>query len=162
MKTLYRVFRKNRDLFYKRIRDSYLNIRREDVGTFLQSQKMYQITRPQNHIINKPILALSPNNRWGIDCINMVAYASSNGGIDAGHKSILIVCDYFSRKTWLRALKSQTAVNVRNALVSIVAEIKTYPAIVQADNGSEFKAKTSQWIKDNNITHIETLSHYGR
>jgi hypothetical protein len=61
------------DLFYKRIRDTYLNIRRSNASTFLISQKVYQITRPQNHIINKPILEVSPNNRWGIDCINMVA-----------------------------------------------------------------------------------------
>jgi hypothetical protein len=92
------------DLFHKRIRDKYLNIRRSDVGTFLKSQKVYQITRPQNHIINKPILALSPNERWGIDCINMVAYASSNGGIDGGTKFILTIVDYFSRKVWLRPL----------------------------------------------------------
>jgi hypothetical protein len=140
------------DMFYKRIRDSYLNIRRSDVSAFLKSQKVYQITRPQNHIINKPILALSPNERWGIDCINMVSYASANGGIDRGTKFILTVCDYFSRKTWLRPLISQTAVNVRNALVSIVAETLTYPKIIMADNGSEFKAETSQWMKDNNIT----------
>jgi hypothetical protein len=29
------------DLFYKRVRDKYLNIRRSDVGTFLKSQKVY-------------------------------------------------------------------------------------------------------------------------
>jgi hypothetical protein len=147
------------DLFYKRVRDSYLNIRRSDVGSFLKSQKVYQITRPQNHIINKPILALSPNERWGIDCINMVAYASANGGIDRGSKFILTIVDYFSRKTWLRPLISQTAVNVRNALINIVAETKTYPRIVQADNGSEFQAETAVWFKDNNITYIKTLSY---
>jgi hypothetical protein len=43
------------DLFYKRIRDKCLNIRRSDVSDFLKKQKVYQITRPQNHIINKPI-----------------------------------------------------------------------------------------------------------
>jgi hypothetical protein len=147
------------DLFYKRIRDKYLNIRRSDVGTFLKSQKVYQITRPQNHITNKPILALSPNERWGMDCINMVAYASANGGIDRGTKFILTVVDYFSRKTWLRPLISQTAVNVRNALINLVAETKTYPRIIQADNGSEFKAETSEWMKDNNITYIKTSSY---
>ncbi len=113
------------DLFYKRIRDKYLNIRRSDVSDFLKKQKVYQITRPQNHIINKPILALSPNERYGIDCINMVSYASSNGGIDRGTKFILTIVDYFSRKVWLRPLKSQTAVNVRNALINLVQETKT-------------------------------------
>jgi hypothetical protein len=60
----------------------------------------------------------------------MVSYASANGGIDRGTKFILTVVDYFSRKVWLRPLKSQTAINVRNALVNIVAETKTYPRIV--------------------------------
>jgi hypothetical protein len=86
------------DLFYARIRDKYLNIRRSDVSSFLKSQKLYQITKSQNHTINKPIMSSSPNERYGIDCINMVSYASANGGIDRGWKFILTVVDYFSRK----------------------------------------------------------------
>jgi hypothetical protein len=147
------------DMFYNRVREKYLNIRRKDVSEFLKSQKIYQITRPQNHIENKPILATSPNERWGIDCINMVSYASSNGGIDRGIKFILTVVDYFSRKVWLRSLQSQTAVNVRNALRSVVEESKTYPKIIQADNGSEFKGETSAWMKEHNIVYIKTLSY---
>jgi hypothetical protein len=146
-------------MFYNRIRDKYLNIRRKDVGDFLKSQKVYQITRPQNHIQNKPILATSPNERWGIDCINMVSSANSNGGIDRGTKFILTIVDYFSRKVWLRPLNTQTAVNVRNALVNLIQETKTYPRIIQADNGSEFKAETSDWMKEHNIVYIKTLSY---
>jgi hypothetical protein len=48
---------------------------------------------------------------------------------------------------------------VRNALINIVAETKTYPRIIQADNGSEFQKETSEWMKDNNITYIKTLSY---
>jgi IS30 family transposase len=92
-------------------------------------------------------MSTSPNGRWGIDCINLVSYASANGGIDRVWKFILTVCDFFSRKVWLRALKSQTARNVRNALINIVAETKTYPCIVQMDNGSEFQAETAAWFK---------------
>jgi hypothetical protein len=118
------------DLFYARVRDKYLNIRRSDVSAFLKSQKVYQITKSQNHTTNKPIMSSSPNERYGIDCINMVSCASANGGIDRGWKFILTVVDYFSRKVWLRALKSQTAINVRNALINIHVETKTYPRIV--------------------------------
>jgi hypothetical protein len=89
----------------------------------------------------------------------MVSYAPANGGTDRGWKFILTVVDYFSRKVWLRPLKSQTAINVRNALINIVAETKTYPRIVQADNGSEFQAETSEWFKQHNITYIKTLSY---
>ena len=48
--------------FYERIRGKYLNIRRKDVTEFLKGQKPYQLTRPQNHIVNKPILATAPND----------------------------------------------------------------------------------------------------
>jgi hypothetical protein len=146
-------------LFYKRVRDSYLNIRRSDVSAFLKNQKVYQITKSQNHTTNKPIMSSSPNERYGIDCINMVSYASANGGVDRGTKFILTIVDYFSRKMWLRPLISQTAVNVRNALINLVQETKTYPRIIQADNGSEFKRETSEWMRDNNITYIKTLSY---
>jgi hypothetical protein len=71
----------------------------------------------------------------------------------------LTVVDYFSRKVWLRPLQTQTAINVRNALRSVVEEAKTYPKIIQADNGSEFKAETSRWMSDNNIVCIKTLSY---
>ena len=145
--------------FYNRIREKYLNIRRKDVSEFLKSQKVYQITRPQNHKINKPILSTSPNERWGIDCISMTSYANSNGGVDRGMKFILTVVDYFSRKVWLRPLKTQTAVNIRNALINIVAETKTYPKIIAADNGSEFSKETSVWMEENNITYIRNLSY---
>ena len=147
------------DMFYHRIVENYLNIRRKDVEEFLKSQKVYQITRPQNHKMNKPILATSPNERWGIDCINMTSYASSNGGIDKGHKFILTCVDYFTRKVWLRAMKKQTAKNVTSAMKSIVAETKTYPNIIQADNGTEFLGETTAWMKENNIVYIKTLSY---
>jgi IS30 family transposase len=104
-------------------------------------------------------MSTSPNERYGIDCMNMVSYASSNGGIDRGWKFILTVVDYFSPKCWLQPLKSQTAEKVRNALINIVAETKTYPSIIMADNGSEFQAETSAWFKDHNITYIKTLSY---
>ena len=37
------------DMFHKRIVKNYLNIFRKDVEEFLKSQKMYRITKPQNH-----------------------------------------------------------------------------------------------------------------
>jgi len=145
-------------VFYKRVREKYLNIRRSDVSSFLKSQKVYQITRPQVHTINHPILAKSPNERYGIDCINMVSYLTANGG-ERGFRFILTVVDYFSRYVWLRALKTQTAVNVRNALQNIVQETKTYPKIAIADNGTENQGATSEWFKEHNIEYIKSLSY---
>ena len=73
------------EMFYHTICELYLNIRRSDASDFLKKQKVYQMTRTQNHRINKPILATNVNERWGIDCINMMSFANNNGG---GQKDI--------------------------------------------------------------------------
>ena len=147
------------EMFYHTICDKFLNIRRSDASEFLKTQKVYQMTRTQHHKMNKPILSKNVNERWGIDCINMTSFANNNGGIHNGYKFILTVVDYFSRLVWARKMKTQTALNVTNALKSIVEETKTYPKMIQADNGSEFMNETSDWMKENNIVYIKTLSY---
>ena len=146
-------------MFYYTICEKYLNIRRMDVSNFLKNQKIYQITRTQHHVINKPILSRNVNERYGIDCIDMTSFAKENGGINNGFKFILTVVDYFSRHVWARKMKTQTTINVTKALKSIVEETKTYPKIIQADNGNEFMNETSKWMKDNDITYIKTNSY---
>ena len=102
-------------MFYHRICDKYLNIRRNDVSNFLKLSNLYfnfnlyqknyifyQITRTQNHVINKPILSRNVNERYGIDCIDMTSFAKENGGINNGYKFILTVVDYFFRYVWAR------------------------------------------------------------
>jgi IS30 family transposase len=123
------------------------------MAEFLQRQKPYQLTRPQNHIINKPILATAPNERYGVDCISMTSDTNGNGG-GRGYKFILTVVDYYSRKVWLRRVKTQTAINVRNALINIVQETNSYPRIIQADNGREFQGETLAWFNQHNIQYV--------
>ena len=57
--------------FYHIVCKKYLNIKRKDVAEFLKRQKVYQLTRNTHHIINKPILASAPNERWAIDLVDM-------------------------------------------------------------------------------------------
>ena len=76
-----------------------------------------------------------------------------------GYKFILTVVDYFARFLWCRKMKTQTAINVTKALNSIVQEKNSYPRTIQADNGSEFMNETSEWMKENNIMYIKTLSY---
>ena len=146
------------EMFYHKICDKYLNIRRSDTSAFLKTQKVYQMTRIQHHKMNEPILATNVNERWGIDCINMTSFANNNGGVQNGYKFILAVVDYFSRFVWARKVKTQTAIKVTKALKSIVEETNTYPKIIQADNGSEFMNETTDWMKENDIVYIKTRS----
>ena len=147
------------EMFYFTICELDLNIRRSDASDFLKKQKVYQITRTQHHKTNKPILSTNVDERWGTDCINMTSFANNNGGVQNGYKFILTVVDYFSRYVWARKMKTQTAINVTKALKSIAEETKTYPKLIQADNGSEFMNDTSEWMKENDIVYIKTLSY---
>ena len=64
--------------FYHLVCLKYLNIQRKDVNEFLQRQKTYQLSRNTRHVINKPVLASSPNERFCIDLIDMGRYANKN------------------------------------------------------------------------------------
>ena len=66
--------------FYHVVCRKYLNIQRSKIGEFLQRQKVYQLPRNTQHIINKPVLASLPNERWAIDLIDMQRYQDKNIG----------------------------------------------------------------------------------
>ena len=89
----------------------------------------------------------------------MTSFANNNGGNHNGYKFISTVVDYFSRFVWAIKMKSQTSINVTNALKSTVEEANTYLKMIQADNGSEFMNETSDWMKENDIVYIKTLSY---
>lgn len=141
--------------FYHTVRRKYLNIFRVDVAEFLKRQKNYQLSRNTRHLINKPILASRPNERWAIDLVDMQRYASKN----RGYKYILTCIDHFSRKVWAKPLKNKTALDVSQALGLICDDAGVYPSIIQKDNGGEFQAETNDFMARHNIKWINTLSY---
>lgn len=141
--------------FYHTVRGKYLNIFRKEVGDFLRRQKNYQLSRNTRHVINKPILASRPNERWAIDLVDMQRYSSKN----RGNKYILTCIDHFSRYVWARPLKNKTANDVSLALEDICQKAGVYPSIIQKDNGLEFAGETNDFMARHNIKWINTLSY---
>jgi len=110
--------------FYYQIIHKYLNITREDCSEFLKREKVFQMTRPIRHIVNKPILVVRPNELWAIDLVDMQRYKKTNKDF----RYILTCVDYFSGYVWARALKKKTAVDVRDAMNDIaINEAKIFP-----------------------------------
>ena len=70
---------------------------------------MYQLTRNTHHIINKPILASAPNERFAIDLIDMNRYESQN----KHYRYILTCIDHYSRSVWAVPLKIRKATMFR-------------------------------------------------
>ena len=141
--------------FYYNVRLKYLNIQRKDVADFLKRQKNYQLSRDTRHIINKPILASAPNERWSIDLIDMDRYTSKNKEF----RYILTCIDHFSRYVWAVPLKNKTSIDVSIAMGNICEKAGCYPHILQKDNGGEFQGETNTFMEQNNIKWINTLSY---
>jgi len=142
--------------FYHHVQQKYLNIFRRQCEVFLKQQKVFQMTRPLNHKINKPVLATYPNERWCIDLIDMNKYLGANNR----NRYILTCIDYFSRFAWATPLKLKESGDVVEGLDRIVAKAGgIYPKILMKDNGGEFQGETNDWMKAHNIDWINTLSY---
>jgi hypothetical protein len=60
--------------FFHQVAMSYLNIPKKATDEFLKRQGDYTVTRLPRKQINAPIVAKSPNERWGIDFIDLRPY----------------------------------------------------------------------------------------
>jgi hypothetical protein len=117
--------------FYKQVCETHLNIKKSETDAFLRRQGDYQIARiPRRPRVNKPIQAEVPNERWGVDMIDMNAYASP-----ANHmrRWILTVVDYFSGKIFARGMTNKRLPTVWTNFQNIMNLNNTSPHIVQAD-----------------------------
>ena len=142
--------------FYNKVRDRYLGIKRKDIQNFLQNQQPYQLTKKENPAINRPIIGKFPNHRWAIDLIDMNYYSGQN----RNYKWILTGIDFFSKKLFAIGLKNKTGETTQEGLENICQKLKTYPKIIQSDNGGEFiDAAVKDWAEENNIKLVRTLSY---
>ena len=141
--------------FYNKITDRYLGIKRTDVEEFLGRQTPYQLTKKEPRNMRRPLVALYPNHRWACDLIDMSLYEGYNN-----HKKfILTVIDFFTKKVFAQPVSNKTAENVKNAFAEICRDNRTYPLILQSDNGGEFKGVFKTFCSDNDITQVKTLSY---
>jgi len=96
---------KGLETFYKSVLSQYLNIRKELTDEFLQLQGDYIVGKvPKKQKINAPIVTSVPNERWGIDLIDMQQYVSVP---NLNRRYIMTVVDYFTGKVWARALPNR-------------------------------------------------------
>jgi hypothetical protein len=149
--------------FYHQVALSYLNIQKIHTDEFLTGKGDYQIQKTPHPKVISPIVTKYPNQRWGIDLIDMSVGPQANR---THRRYILTVVDYFSGYIWARYLTNNLAANVTNAMINICTTAppggsgNTYPTILQSDNGGEFQnAILAAWTNANNITHIFTQSY---
>jgi transposase InsO family protein len=173
------------DLFYYQVCSKYLGIKRSEAREFLKRQGDYQITRNYHKVINKPVLAKSPNERWEIDSVHLLRYGADladpqlhfvrrnnfnvvghnnnyiNRFIPAPHsyRYCLVVVDCFSKKIFAEPMLDLTANETRQGLLRIMNRTHTIPRIIQTDNGGEFKGAFHALIQGLNVppTRIDQI-----
>ena len=136
--------------FYYQVCRFYLNISREVTTAFLKDQGNYQIALIPRTIVNKPITASTPNERWGIDNVEQNRYREYG----VMKTSFLTIVDYYSKKVWGVPLREDYDANDNyDAFYSICVKENTYPHVVQCDNGGKFQGNFKKRIEDNNALH---------
>ena len=146
--------------FYHQLAMSYLNIPKRITDDFLRSQGDYVVARVPHKLVNKPIISRVPNERWGVDLIDMTAYPPVG---NANRRYIFTAVDYFSGKVWARGITNRennnAHPNLSNAINDIcVNEAHTFPHIIQAD-GEFAVGAFRDWCNQHHIILIKTTSY---
>ena len=147
--------------FYQQVGMQFLNIKKKTTDAFLRKQGDYTVSRIPRKVINAPIVAKVPNERWGIDLVDMTAYVPANL-TDAQQqefpKYILSVVDFFSGKCFAKALKNRVLAGIKDKMQDICTENNTYPRIIQAD-GEFHKQPMLRWCEQHDIEFIKTTAY---
>jgi len=109
------------------------------------------------------IVAVSLNERWMADLIDLTAQPSgksgeggSSGSADSPQRPfqyILVVQNVFSRELYARPLRSKDPETVAEAFKSIL-ETAPKPGRLDTDNGAEFQGPFDELLEKEGIQHI--------
>ena len=140
-----------RDKLFNYIRSNHPEekISRRNVMRWLKLQKAHQLT------VRPP-----PRQHTSLmDNVRSVGYMSCDltGNLprDRGYNYIFILCDVASRKTYCEPLKGKTAAETRDALKKIIEKNPDMKlSILKSDNGSEFHAEFSDYLKEINCKQL--------
>lgn len=147
--------------FYQQVGMQFLNIKKKTTDAFLRKQGDYTVSRIPRKVINAPIVAKVPNERWGIDLVDMTAYVPANlteAQKQEFPKYILSVVDFFSGKCFAKALKNRVLAGIKDKLQEICSEHSTYPRIIQSD-GEFHKQPMLRWCEEHGIEFIKTTAY---
>jgi hypothetical protein len=105
---------------YRYLSNLYANITLSDVQSFLTSQPSYQLQiSSRGKSVSRPIISKFPNQRWGIDLIDMDSKTKTHA---AQYKYIMTVIDIFSRNISNLPNHQNSAQVTRDALEDVIDE----------------------------------------
>ena len=136
--------------FYTKIKRDHPKLTLKQLKALISKQELNQLhtqRRKPKHL--KPIVASYPNHIWQIDLLDLSNYSHKNNGINY----LLCAVDVATRFARVQPIKTKSALSVRNAMATILQE--EVPAVIQADQGTEFTSKKFTELMDEYGIKIE-------
>ena len=91
-----------------------------------------EVHRPIRNVKNfRKVVSYHKNDIWSMDLCDMTEFEDVN----QHYKFILTVIDVYTRYAWAKPLKNKSAIEVKNAIESIIKESKAYPKKFYVDEG---------------------------
>ena len=134
---------------YKTVKEFHPEITQKYVTEWLSKQKSYSLLKPiRNKFQRNRVLVAGLNEEFQADLLDVSNLSTSNKNT----KFILTAIDVLSKYGFAVPLKRKTAAEVRNGFQIIFNE--RVPALIQTDDGNEFKGTVQQLFEDNGVMHI--------
>ena len=134
---------------YDTVKSEYSDLTLSYVRDWLSGQKPYSLLKPvKNRFKRNRVLVASVNEEFQADLLDVRNLSSSNKNI----RFLLTVIDVLSKYAYAIPLKRKTANEVRNGFEKIFNE--RVPAIIQTDDGNEFKGSVQILFDEYNILHV--------
>ena len=103
----------------KRAKEKGLKVDIKFIKQWLEQQTTHTRHKwPKRTFKRRKILTLRPDSLWGADLVEVYGYDNVNGG----RKHILVCQDLFSKKLWLRSLKTKSQKEMDANFRSIIQE----------------------------------------
>ena len=121
---------------------------KEQIKEILSGLTSYTLHKQFHKNQRNPTYAHFKRYQFQMDLVDIQEYADANDG----YRYILSCIDIFTRKAWIRLLRSKHGDVVLKAFKSILEEAGEPPKIVTFDLGTEFRNKDfTKFCKENNI-----------
>ena len=105
---------------------------------YLRKNKTHSLHKPQRkNFKRRRIITRYPGHIVEMDLVDMRKYAGSN----SGYHYILVVIDLFSKKLWLRGLKTKEGKETADAIRTVIDDMGFPVQTVIFDEGKEFENK---------------------
>ncbi|EGT52128.1 hypothetical protein CAEBREN_26005 [Caenorhabditis brenneri] len=141
------------DDVYKYLKPRFKSLKHEKVESVLEDLESFTLHRQnQTKFPRLKTVAAGLFTDLQIDLADVSKYKNSNDGVTF----LLVVIDIYSRRLFVRPIKSKKGQVVTEALDSIFKEIGTPPIIIYSDDGKEFYNNQVRTLLEEN--HVKLVS----